>query len=97
MHEGRGAAHDHSVVALEVAALEKQRHIEHHQRFPPALLPRQPGVGLGPDHGMQNRLQPAQRRRAEFVVTTGLGKGHTLRQLARIVRLYRNGKGKRHA
>ncbi|MEX0921374.1 MAG: dephospho-CoA kinase [Rhodovibrionaceae bacterium] len=32
-----------------------------------------------------------KRRRAQFVVSTGLSKGHTLRQLARIVRLYRNG------
>lgn len=38
-----------------------------------------------------------KRRRAQFVVSTGLGKLHTLRQLARIVRLYRNGKGERHA
>lgn len=30
-----------------------------------------------------------KRRRAQFVVSTGLSKGHTLRQLARIVRLYR--------
>jgi dephospho-CoA kinase len=30
-----------------------------------------------------------KRRRADFVVKTGLGKGHTLRQLARIVRLLR--------
>ena len=29
-----------------------------------------------------------KRRRAQFVVSTGLGKGHTLRQLRRIVRLY---------
>lgn len=34
-----------------------------------------------------------KRRRAQFVVSTGLGKGHTLRQLRRIVRLYRNGTG----
>ena len=32
-----------------------------------------------------------KRRRAQFVVSTGLGKGHTLRQLARIVRLFRDG------
>lgn len=31
-----------------------------------------------------------KRRRAQFVVSTGLGKGHTLRQLARIVRLMRD-------
>jgi dephospho-CoA kinase len=34
-----------------------------------------------------------KRRRAQFVVSTGRGKGHTLRQLARIVRLYRGGRG----
>ncbi len=32
-----------------------------------------------------------KRRRAQFVVSTGLGKRHTLRQLAQIVRLYRDG------
>ena len=32
-----------------------------------------------------------KRRRADFVVQTGLSKGHTLRQLARIVRMLRAG------
>lgn len=38
-----------------------------------------------------------KRRRADFVVQTGLGKLHSLRQLARIVRLLRSSGGRRKA
>jgi dephospho-CoA kinase len=36
-----------------------------------------------------------KRRRADFVVQTGLNKGHALRQLAAIVKLLRSGRGRR--
>ncbi|MGF1631899.1 MAG: dephospho-CoA kinase [Kiloniellaceae bacterium] len=37
-----------------------------------------------------------KRRRADFVVQTGLNKAHALRQLAAIVKLLRSGRGRRH-
>jgi len=58
---------------------------------------RRPGMTEAKMQSIMARQMPdaEKRRRADFIVQTGLGKLHTLRQLAGIVRLLRSGDGPR--
>ena len=62
-----------------------------------ARVLRRPGMTEAKLQALLARQLPdaEKRRRADFVVQTGLNKGHALRQLAAIVKLLRSGRGRR--
>jgi len=81
---GGGQLCDAVVVVSAPAFVQRQRVL------------RRAGMTAARFQAIQSRQLPdaEKRRRADFVVETGLGKGHTLHQLARIVRLLRHGRRK---
>ena len=83
--EGGGERRCDAVVVVSAPAfLQEQR-----------VLTR-PGMSHGRLAGILANQMPdrAKRRRADFVVETGLGKRHSLRRIARIVRLMRRRRGR---
>ncbi len=85
LFESRGEWHCDAVIVVSAPGfLQKQRALSR----PGMTAKRLAGILA---HQMPDR---EKRRRADFVVTTGLGKRHSLRQLARIVKVMRQIRGR---
>ncbi len=83
--EGDGASRCDAVIVVSApASLQEQRALS------------RPGMSRERLAGIRARQMPdrEKRRRADFVVATGLGKRHSLRRLVQIVRVMRKSRGR---